>query len=416
MQLMVGLVMRSAGALSAFAMTIVVARWYGAQTFGQFQMALATSTILSTLSLQGLDRLIVRAASTAFAQDKDALAYNFFILARNRQLLVSLPLALLIVVLAEPFAQTVLGEPSIGPHLRLMAPAIVGLTFIKSASSLIRAKGQIFISQLLDGVSYTTIAILIVALMTFGLHEPPPIAPSLAYLCGFTTISIVALWRTQRMIASTPREKQHEPLAAGLYIAGFAVLAAFTNWLGLALLTGLRDSAEAGIYRAGFQVCLLFTLVNGSFAIMSGPRLATSFDRKDAAEVWRTVRLTSVLGTAIVMPLLLAVIFGAEIILGFFGAEFVSGATALRILAIGQFVNVAAGSAGAALTMMKRERMVLVIEIVATIVSVAIMLWFLPTYGMVAAAVASAVAAVLRNVGALLALYRFLAELRKLPA
>jgi len=408
---LLGLAMRSAGAVSAFAMTWVIARMFGAETFGHFQLALATVTILALVATQGLDRLIVRTASAAFAKEQAGVALNFFGQARNRQLLVSVPLAIFAFLIAEPIAVLVLDEPGVAGHLQLLAPTIIALPLIRACSSLLRAKGSVLVSQSLDGVGYTTIAILVIAgLLLFG-AAVPAIAPSAAYLVGVSLIALTGVLLVRGAMKQVTRETSKVALATGLFIATFQVLVALNDWLGLFLLTLFQDAAEAGVYRVGFQICLLFTLVNSSFALMAGPRLATAFEQENAGAAWKTVRTSSIIGIAIVAPLLLIILFAAEPILALFGEEFVRGATALRILAIGQFINVAAGPAGAALTMMKRERAVLTIEIATVIVSVGLLLWLLPSYGMVAAALATAVGALLRNTGALLVLRRLLAQL-----
>ncbi|MEM8724825.1 MAG: oligosaccharide flippase family protein [Pseudomonadota bacterium] len=410
-ELLLGLAMRAAGAVSAFAMTWVIARMFGAETFGHFQLALATVTILALVATQGLDRLIVRTASASFAKEQESAALNFFVQARNRQLLVSVPLAILAWLIAEPIAVHVLDEPEVTWHLRLLTPAIIALPLIKACSSLLRAKGSVLVSQSLDGVGYTTTAIVIIAALLLSGAAVSSLAPSAAYLAGVALIAGAGILLVRNAMRFAAREASSVQLASGLFIAAFSVLVALNDWLGLFLLTAFRDAAEAGVYRVGFQICLLFTLVNSSFALMAGPRLATAFDQHNAKAAWKTVRTSSLMGIGIVAPLLLAIIFFAEPILSLFGEEFVRGADALRILAIGQFLNVAAGPAGAALTMMKRERVVLMIEIGTVIVCVGLLLWLLPNYGMIAAAIASAAGAILRNAGALLVLRRLLASL-----
>ncbi|MEO0870819.1 MAG: oligosaccharide flippase family protein, partial [Pseudomonadota bacterium] len=123
-ELLFGLAMRSAGAVSAFVLTWLIARMFGATTFGHFQLALATATILALLATQGLDRLIVRTASAAFAKGQPGTALNVFVQARNRQLLVSIPLAIATWFAAEPMAVYLLEEPGVTWHLRLLCPAI----------------------------------------------------------------------------------------------------------------------------------------------------------------------------------------------------------------------------------------------------------------------------------------------------
>lgn len=410
-ELLLGLTMQSVGAVSAFALTWFIASMFGASTFGHFQLALATATILALLSTQGLDRLIVRTASAAFANNKPGVALDFFLRSRNRQLQVSIPLALITWLAAEPLAVRVLEEPAVTWHLRLLSPAIIALPLIRSSSSLLRAKGSVLVSQSLDGVAYTTLAIVIIASLTLSGFTVSSLAPPAAYIVGIILVTVVGLSLTHRAMLNAEREVGEVALGGGIFIAAFSVLVALNAWLGLFLLTMFRDAQEAGVYRAGFQICNLFVIVNSSFALMAGPRLAKAFDQNDANTARQTVRTSSVIGIGIVSPLMLAIILAAEPILLLFGEEFVEGATALRILAVGQLINVAAGPVGAALTMMKRERTVLMIEVCTFVVGLGLLLALIPGYGMIAAALASAAGAILRNAASLLVLRRLLARL-----
>lgn len=410
-ELLLGLGMRGAGAVSAFAMTWVIARSFGAATFGQFQLAVATVSILALLTLQGLDRVIIRTASPAFARQQAGEALNLFIAACARQLLVGLPIVIALVLLAGPVGLHILDEPKVALHLRILAPAVIGLAIMRSASALLRAKGSILISQSFDGVAYTTLAVGAIGIMVLTGNAVTQFTPSIVYLVSVLAVALVSIAVVRVSLKGVTRQRLPVALASGLFIAGFNVLSAFGDWIALFLLTAYSNSADAGIYRAGFQVCLLFTLVNASFSMMAGTRLATAFAAGDASSMKQTVRTTSLLGTLLVLPLFLLILFAAEPILSIFGEEFVAGANALRVLAVGQFINVAAGPAGAALTMMHRERSVFLIEIVTTLATIALLVWLLPSYGILAAATAAACAAAFRNAAALIVMFRALKRL-----
>lgn len=399
--LMLGFGLRAAGAVSAFFLSWMVARHFGAGVFGAFQLGLATIAILTMAAVQGLDRIVVRTASAAFGRGEADAAAGFFTAARRRVAIVSIVIAGLMLLGAQPLSDRLANTPSLAGHLRWLAPAVVTLSLIRVASAFLRARGSILVSQSLDGVGYTTIVIILLAfalgLDGAGVARVSPTTPAAFYLIGTVIIAGAAWYATGRAMRGVSAAPPSINLAAGLYIAGFNLLAAFGDWFGLFLLTVLRNTAEAGIYRAGFQICLLFTIVNTSFAQIAGPRIAQAYDRGDPREVWRTVRFSGLFGSALVAPLLIGLMVAGEILLGLFGPEFAAGAVALRILAVGQFVNVAAGPLGAALTMTGRERAVLMIEIGSLLPGIVILVWLLPHYGMVAAALSATVAAIIRN-------------------
>ena len=396
-ELLLGLFLRGAGALSSFVLVWVIARAFGPATIGLFQIGLATANLVSVVAAQGLDRVIVRVASVALAEERPGDAASAFRQSFKRQMFVSVLLALALLIAAGPFAELALGEPQTAPFIRLLAPAMVSLTLIRLCASMLRSKGRILLSQSLDGVTYTTIAALLVGGAWLAGAADWPLLPPLAYLVGTSFILLVALWQTYSMIGGWGTGTARLQVKDGLYIAAFNGLSRANEWIGLILLTSAAGAAISGIYRVAFQVTLLFQLVNVSFAVMVGPRIAAAAARKDSAAVKHTVRTAGALGTLICLPLFVPITIWPEPILELFGPEFGIGADALRILAVGHLINVAFGPVGAALTMMKEERSVFVIELFATALAVGVTIIALPAYGMLAVAAGSTVGSVVRN-------------------
>ena len=100
---------------------------------------------------------------------------------------------------------------------------------------------------------------------------------------------------------------------------------------------------------------------------------------------------------AAVFPFVLLCVLIPEWLLSWFGPEFRSGATALVILALGQFVNVATGSVATLLAMTHNETAIRNAHFVSVIVNLAAALVLIPTLGILGAAAASAIALALAN-------------------
>ena len=406
-ELLVGFLLKGAGAVSSFGLTWLIARAFGATTVGLFQIALATANFAVILAGQGLDRVLVRLVSVSLSHDRSGEAAAYFRTAAKRTFLAGGLIAILVFLVADPFATRLLNEPRAAVFLQTFAPVILALTLIRLCASLLRSNGDILISQSLDGVSYTTFAFCAVGAAYWAAGVDWPLFPALAYLAGAFIVVLYALYRSRSLMAGwgSPQSVRL-PTSAGLYVTAFVGMASVSDWLGLMVLTSAEGAASAGIYRTAFQICMLFTIVNASFATMVGPRIAAAGARRDVAAINQANRTASLLGTLICLPLFLLVMWRPDFVLGLFGPEFTAGADALRILAVGQLVNVAFGPMGASLTMMSRERAVFLIELVATLGALAIIVAGVPVYGMVAIAVASAVASFSRNALSWLALRR----------
>lgn len=409
-ELLLGLGLRGGGALASFVFVWMIARIHGAGAVGLFQVALLTATMSANVVLLGLDRLIVRETSVAFNQGHPGRAATLFAHARKRLVLAGICAAVVLLLAARLLADHVLKEPPAFWHIVILAPLPLGLAMIKLSSGVLRAAGRVEVSQVLDGIAYTGIAAMVVLVAWLTGVAGHPELPALAYLSGIMAVALFGLILTREQFGKVVLEPADLPVRPGLRIAAYSLLAAFGNWIGPVLLTAQTGAADAGVYRVAFQFCLFFNLVNSSFALMIGPHIAPAAARRDRAAVLGAIRSASTLGTLVSLPLLLVLLLFAEPGLKLFGREFVDGATTLRILAVGQFINVAFGPVGAALTMSRRETAVLWIELACVILSTGLTVLLLPRMGMEGLAVAVLAAIVLRNALSLCVLYRQMAE------
>ena len=107
------------------------------------------------------------------------------------------------------------------------------------------------------------------------------------------------------------------------------------------------------------------------------------------------------------IPLLLVLLVVPGLVLQVFGTEFAEGSTALRILLIGQFVNVAVGSVGFILIMVGRTGWDLAVYAASFAIDVGLALALAPVFGANGAAAAQSTALVVANVARLWLVWRF---------
>jgi len=86
-----------------------------------------------------------------------------------------------------------------------------------------------------------------------------------------------------------------------------------------------------------------------------------------------------------------------EWLMSFFGEEFRTASTALVILALGQFVNIATGSVSYLLSMTGFERKVRDNAFFSALIGVALGFALIPNYGLLGASIATAIAIASQN-------------------
>ncbi len=122
------------------------------------------------------------------------------------------------------------------------------------------------------------------------------------------------------------------------------------------MLGAMVNMDTVGLYSAANRIATLNVFLLLAINTLAAPMLASAYHGNRPGEfkaIMRKVVKWSTVGT---LPLFIIMVLGAQHLLAIFGPKFAEGAVLLRILAVGQFVNAAAGIVGSALLMSGKER------------------------------------------------------------
>ena len=198
-------------------------------------------------------------------------------------------------------------------------------------------------------------------------------------------------------MTATPDHPQRAWLISALPFLGIAVLNMLESQVSLYLVGYLGDSKQAGL----FQVAnLLVGLIAIGLAAVNSPlqpKLAAAWSRGEKAEAQRLITVTARMSIIIALPAVLVLLFFTETVLRLYGVQYVEAAQALRILAIGQLVNAAAGSCGILLMMTGHQRVVMQGTALALLFNVAVAYLAIPRFGVAGGALAATLGLVCWN-------------------
>lgn len=405
--LAIGLGLRGLGAVSSFALLWLIARTNGAGAVGAYQLGLTSATVLGVMAVAGLDIMMIRDAARAGRDGAHGDLNATF--AAGRRLIARSGSAGALVMLVGGGVMAALLADSTQAALVILAfaPAVPLLALLRHGNALLRSQGKVLLSQSLEGVFYTSLATVIIAL--FWLAGAPLALEMLPlpYLAGLIVAAVIGWSATRRLTRTWGEGTAQIDIRAGLRTTAAPLIMMSGEWLTLVLLGLLAGLAEAGVYRTAFMFCMLFQLVNASFATMAGPHIARAHASGSRDEVLAITLKVGLIGLALVAPLAAACLFAPQFLLGLFGPEFVEGALALQVLAGAQTVNVMFGPVGTALIMVGRERTVLWIEVAASGLAIVLALALMPEMGLLGAAIGFAAGTVLRNAAARVMLSRW---------
>ena len=237
-------------------------------------------------------------------------------------------------------------------------------------------------------------------------------ASVLAYAVSWLLATLAAAWAWRRetarfeVLPPLPGETR-ELIAYGAPRAPAALLAQLLFWTDYFVLSRYVTSAELGLYAAAVRVAQAIVLFLIAVNYMFSPFVADLHargERDRLDELFKALTRWVVAGT-IPIVLLLAVVPGP--VLRIFGGQFDRGTTALRILLVGQLVNVAVGSVGFILIMVGRTGWDLLVYAASFALDLVIAFVLAPRFGAEGAAVAQAATLALSNAARLYLVWRY---------
>ena len=174
-------------------------------------------------------------------------------------------------------------------------------------------------------------------------------------------------------------------LSQGLFWIDFFVASS-------AVMSDYVTPSELGVYSACVRAALIMVLFLTAVSYVFAPFVADLHERGETARLdtlFKTITRWTVAGT---IPVLLLMLVIPAAILAMFGkGDFASGAEALRILVIGQAINVSVGAAGFVLIMAGRTGWDLLVYVLSAILDLVLSLILIPKFGINGAAAAQAI-------------------------
>jgi O-antigen/teichoic acid export membrane protein len=388
------------GAALSFSFSILLARLYGATGVGQFGLAITTLTITTAVSLFGLDYVLIRAVAGDVKMGRKDFARGTINAVARIVTVNAIVLFVLLTFGFVPLIENKFGMVEDTAVLRVITIGLFPFALMRIVSSALRSTGRVLLAQAIDGPIPMAVAIMgllgFLAIATNG----SAVTAGLIYI-GALSVAVgagaiiyarqVHSWPAATRVNTAPLLVQGWPIVT-VAVTGFVV-----DWFVLMVLAAHNSSAEVGQFRTAWQITSLLNLVVVSFDAVAGPRIAAAFRVGDVALISRMWRQAVVVMLMMSLPVIAMLMAFPALILGVFGEEFRAADGALRILLLGQLVNVVTGPIGSILIMTGRERWSLAYSLVATVVAGVLSILLIPRFGIVGAAWASAITIAFRN-------------------
>lgn len=398
---------RIAGLLAGYGFYGLLSNAFGAAGLGRFTLAVTVLMMLSTLAVQGFVPTLVRFTATDLARGDGAKAWARARWAMGRVGIAATVLATVLFLLSERLAEAVFQDPALAPMLQIISAGLIAQPLLLLVAAYAQGRGRVAVAMALQYLGPPAIAAGLL-LGPLGLTGPETIgamaqAGAIWLTLMLGTLVLPDLWRASEALPMADRAAM-VTMARPLLLSSAAGL--LLGWADTVMLGILSDPAQVGLYAVAFRFALLTSLGQQVVNATAGPRIAGAFASGNHSAVQTILSRSVTLGALGAAPFVVATLLYAETFLALFGADFVEGATLVRIIVLGEFAALCLGPGGTTMNMTGLEQIFRNVVLGALAVNVVLNLVLIPAHGALGAAIATAITAIGQKAIMALILYR----------
>ena len=390
---------------------MIIARWLGAADYGLICLGFAAMTIAATLSLVGLPSGIVRYVSFYKGKGNKGRIKGTIISALKISIPISLILTLLVFCFADWISVNIFHESRLTSVLRIFS---VGIPFWVVASVLIAAtvgfqdlQYRVYVNDIFQNV-FKLVAITVLILLGFGVT-----GAAWGWVLAIVLMPFLALYFLERKVFSVlspevravPMGRELFSFSLPLIFAGIAGL--IMGWTDTLMLGYFGGASDVGVYNAALPTAKLLSVFLGSFGSIFMPVASELYARGAIEDLRKVYSAVTKWVFSLVLPAsLLMALFSDWVLRIMFGAEYVVGARALSVLALGYLIICVMGPSAQVLQAYGKTRVVMGNGFFGAGANILLNYLLIPAYGVDGAAVATGISLVIVNTLHLFFVYR----------
>lgn len=377
-----------------FVKQIALARLLGPEAFGLYAIGWNFLRIIGILAPLGLHNGVVHFATPFRKADDRALNS---VIARSVLLSFAIGwgITFVLLIIAPWLTTELFNEPEYLPLFRVFALMLPFMGALRVAANASRISQRMIFSVASEEIAQG--ALNLVLFILFYLFGWQLFGAIVATVLSFGAAFALALYFLRKLFGPFYADVARPSVATGDLLA-YSVPTALAGMFGVIInrvdrlfLGYFRPSAEVGIYQAAAQISVIMALVLNAFNMILMPMIAEQYHKRDMKQLEELFRINTKWGIYCIVPVVLVIVFAADDVMTvLFGQIYAAGATALVILTMGQFVNIATGATGTILIMTGHQTAWFRLSMIIMVANITLNLTLIPRWGMIGAAVATA--------------------------
>jgi len=398
---------RAVTTISALAVNVLLARLLAPDDLGAYFLILTLVSISALLAQMGLSQTAVRTIAEALGKGMPgrthAIIRSILRYAVAGTVLVTVGL---LVGGGKWIALHVFGSPTIAGLVGVATVWVAVLTFQNLIVEMFRGFHDIRLATIFGGmVTGGLSAIIFLLIWLIQGHASLEHAIVFIIVSGVVNLLVSAVFLRWKVTALKGGDRSMEnsilKIAIPLLLNNVTmfVLTQADIWI----LGAFRPHNEVALYGATARFIILIDMPLLIVNAVLPPLVTLLFVQGKKEELQSTLQTTATLAAIPALAVTLAFLLFGNPILGLvYGEYYRGGSLILRVLSVGQILNVVAGSCGLTLIMTGHQFTLLKITILTGIITVVGDLWVVTVYGPLGVAVVTASALILQNVMMLL--------------
>ncbi|MBY6186813.1 oligosaccharide flippase family protein [Marinobacter hydrocarbonoclasticus] len=388
----------SAGA--SFLMSVFVARSLGVEESGYFFLSLTLITVLSMLCLQGYNNILVRFIASYKAEVQPGKITTIYNITLVKVFGASIFCSAIVYFSSGWISSVVFGMPGLTTVLAVMSLSILPLAICQHASFCFQGTKSVASAMMFRNGVVPIVFILLALSLSYlvdldfsGIFLLSSLFGSVLAVLIFTRQNNVNLTETH---FSDSVLEDIRPIQLDMFLV--IVLGLVIQWSSQLIVGVFLSPEDIAYFSTAQRTAMLTSFILVAVNSIVAPKFASAYasgnkDRLRFLSIYSS-RMLFIVAT----PVLFFIIFFAEFIMSFFGAGFTEGANILRVLALGQFINVATGSVGYLLQMTGLEKDVRNNMVISGIILLTLSPLLTVQYGVIGGALATAIAVSTQNI------------------
>lgn len=393
-------VIRGIGPLSSLLLTLLLARMLGAAETGAFYLMVVLMTSAAIIAKFGFDTALQRFVGAAInRQDWNCITAHY-IHAIKITTYISLLLTISMVFFSDWIASTLLQEPDQYDLVIWLSITIIPFSILGIHAAVLKAVGRPVWGGFIEAAALPMITITLVFLIWLSGFKLTLANIAITFFVSAICTSLLGaflFFKYSPAVTASVTLPRKQILTSCLPLTQVELLNYAILWLPMLFLGALADTSAAGLYNIAQRLAGQLGLLLLVFSAITSPRFAAYYqsgaEEKLLALATNATRGLSLFG----LPVALLFLLWPELLLGLFGEAFVAADSVLRILVLGQLVNLVTGPAGYLLAMTGNEDLLRNTLVITTLLTLLLSLLLIPAYGAIGAAWSVAIPMITQN-------------------